>query len=213
MTNINRNNTYGGNRMDKNQENPDIQNDELEEQEEKATVEEITNSGAKETEQKNDNQEDIKDPLTEKQNEIDALKDKYLRLMAEFDNYKKRTQKEKESIYSDSKVDVLKQILPVLDNLERAYDSAKASSNESNEADSALTKGIEMVMKQFKDMLTALGVEYIECVGVDFNPSLHNAVMHDENDSDEKNKIIEEFQKGYKIGDKVIRHSMVKVLN
>jgi molecular chaperone GrpE len=196
--------------MDKDQENLEIQDENLENQKEKQKEE----TTVEETVEEKGNNTDNKDPLEEKQNEIDALQDKHLRLMAEFDNYKKRTQKEKEGIYSDSKVDVLQKILPILDNLERAYDSAKSVSDEtSNEADSSIIKGIEMVNKQFKDALTSLGVEYIECVDVDFNPSLHNAVMHEEDDTDEKNKVIEEFQKGYKIGDKVIRHSMVKVLN
>lgn len=138
----------------------------------------------------------------------DQYKDKYVRSVAEFDNYRKRTQREKEALYTDVKTDVVKEMLPVLDNLERAYDSIKEN------ADESVLKGIDMVIKQFSDTFKSLNVEKIEALNTEFDPTLHNAVMHVEDDSVEGSGIIvEELQKGYKIGDKVIRPSMVKVAN
>lgn len=138
----------------------------------------------------------------------DQYKDKYVRSVAEFDNYRKRTQREKEALYTDVKTDVVKEMLPVLDNLERAYDSIKAT------ADESVLKGIDMVIKQFSETFKSLNVEKIEALHAEFDPNLHNAVMHVEDESVEgTNIIVEELQKGYKIGDKVIRPSMVKVAN
>ena len=137
-------------------------------------------------------------------NEIDALKERMLRLNAEYENFRKRTAKEKEGIYTDACEDVLKNMLPVLDNLERAL-SVGGSVDD-------LKKGIEMTVRQFQDGLTKVQVEEIPGEG-DFNPNLHNAVMHIEDEELGKNQITEVFQKGYKRGDKVLRHSMVKVAN
>lgn len=137
-------------------------------------------------------------------NEIDTLKDRFSRTVAEYDNFRKRTAREKEKIYTDVCEDVLKEVLPVLDNLERAI------SVEGNTED--LKKGVEMTMKQFKNALKKLNVEEIPTDG-QFDPHLHNAVMHVEDDNYGKNSIVEVFQKGYKKGDKVIRYSMVKVAN
>ena len=131
--------------------------------------------------------------------------DKYLRLMAEFDNYKKRSAKERENIYTDVRVDTVSRFLPVYDNLERAL---KAET-----ADEAYKKGVEMTFNQLLDVFKKLGVEEIESVGKPFNPNLHNAVMHVEDEALGENEIVEEFQKGFKVGDKVIRFSMVKVAN
>ncbi|WP_432432665.1 nucleotide exchange factor GrpE [Clostridium swellfunianum] len=137
------------------------------------------------------------------ENEADAYKDKLLRLNAEYDNYRKRTAKEKEGIYTDACEDVLKHMLPVLDNLERA-----AVVNGSAED---IKKGIEMTIRQFKDSLEKLLVEEIPTEG--FDPNLHNAVMHVEDPNFGEKAVVEVFQKGYKRGDKVLRHSMVKVAN
>jgi len=131
--------------------------------------------------------------------------DKYLRLMAEFDNYKKRSVKERENIYTDVRVDTVTKFLPVYDNLERAL---KAET-----ADEAYKKGVEMTFNQLLDVFKKLGVEEIETVGTTFDPNLHNAVMHVEDEEKDENEIVEEFQKGFKIGDKIIRFSMVKVAN
>jgi len=137
-------------------------------------------------------------------NETEALKERMLRLNAEYENFRKRTAKEKEGIYTEACADVLKNLLPVLDNLERAL-SVGGSVDD-------LKKGIEMTVRQFQDGLTKVQVEEIPQEG-DFDPNLHNAVMHIEDEELGQNQIAEVFQKGYKRGDKVLRHSMVKVAN
>ena len=131
--------------------------------------------------------------------------DKYLRLMAEFDNYKKRSAKERENIYTDVRVDTVSKFLPVYDNLERAL---KAET-----ADEAYKKGVELTFNQLRDVFKKLGVEEIESIGKAFDPNLHNAVMHVEDEELEQNVVAETFQKGYKMGEKVLRYAMVKVAN
>ena len=138
------------------------------------------------------------------QEELDTTKDRLLRLTAEYDNYRKRTIKEKEGIYSDAYVDVLKEIIPILDNLERAI-AADGSVED-------LKKGIEMTIKGCQDSFAKLGIEEIDASG-QFDPNVHNAVMHIEDENLEKNVIAEVFQKGYKKDEKIIRHTMVKVAN
>ena len=138
------------------------------------------------------------------QEELDNTKDRLLRLTAEYDNYRKRTIKEKEGIYSDAYVDVLKEIVPILDNLERAITA------DGNIED--LKKGIEMTIKGCQDSFAKLGVEEIDTSG-EFDPNVHNAVMHIEDENLGKNVIAEVFQKGYKKDEKIIRHTMVKVAN
>ena len=149
---------------------------------------------------------DFKKNLEESQKQLEAMKDSYQRLAAEFENYKKRTQKEKEAIYVDSVADTIKVILPVIDNFERAL------STETDNAQS-IKDGMEMIYRQLKDAIKKHGVEEIVSVGEQFDPTLHNAVMHSQDDEKEENVVVEEFQKGYKIKDRVIRHSMVKVVN
>ncbi|OOM75068.1 protein GrpE [Clostridium puniceum] len=138
------------------------------------------------------------------QEELDIAKDRLLRLTAEYDNYRKRTIKEKEGIYSDAYVDVLKEIIPIIDNLERAV-VADGSIED-------LKKGIEMTIKGCQDSFAKLGVEEIDTSG-EFDPNVHNAVMHIEDENLGKNVIAEVFQKGYKKDEKIIRHTMVKVAN
>lgn len=137
-------------------------------------------------------------------NENDALKDRLARTVAEYDNFRKRTAKEKEGIYTDACEDVLKEMLPVLDNLERAI-SVDGTVDD-------LKKGVEMTIKQFKNALEKLNVEEIQADG-EFDPHVHNAVMHIDDEQYGANQVAEVFQKGYKRGDKVLRHSMVKVAN
>ena len=137
--------------------------------------------------------------------EMALLNDKYLRICAEYDNYRKRTQKEKDNLYGDIRANVVTSFLPVYDNLVRAL----AAETE----DEAYRKGVEMIMNQFNATLEKLGVTEIKAVGEKFDPALHNAVMHVEDENKGENEIVEEFQKGFKIGDKVIRFSMVKVAN
>ncbi len=133
------------------------------------------------------------------------VNDKYMRTLAEYDNYRKRTVKEKESIYPEAKATVAEKFLAVADNLDRALSAAV-------EKDS-FYEGVEMVKKQLDEVFKALGVEEIKSVGESFDPAFHNAVMHIEDENAGENIIVEEFQKGYRIGDRVIRHSMVKVAN
>ena len=134
-----------------------------------------------------------------------AAEDKYLRLAAEYDNYRKRTAKEKEQSWTEAKAQTVAAFLPVYDNLERALKQATT--------DEAYAKGVEMTMKGLQDALTKLGVEMIPAQGETFDPNLHNAVMHVDDDSVEDNTIVEVFQQGFKCGEKVIRFAMVKVAN
>ena len=137
----------------------------------------------------------------------DELYDKHLRLMAEYDNFKKRTQKEKEELFDYATADTIEKLLPVIDNLERALDSVK------EEEKSTFSEGVEMVYKQILEIFEKLHVCKIEAIGKEFDPNLHNAVMHIEDENTEANIIVEEFMKGYKHKEKVIRYSMVKVAN
>lgn len=136
---------------------------------------------------------------------IAAEKDKYLRLLAEYDNFRRRTVKEKEQIYADVRGETLKKFFPVFDSLTRALTQTAE--------DDPSRKGLEMIMSQFESALKALNVEIIEAVGQPFDANLHNAVMHVEDESVGENIIVEEFEKGFKIGDKVLRYSVVKVAN
>lgn len=137
--------------------------------------------------------------------ELDAEKDKYLRLAAEYDNYRRRSQKERESIYADVKADTIIQLLPVYDNLLRAL--ATGSSDE------AFFKGIQMTMNQLEEIFAKLGVKAIESVGQEFDPEKHTAVSHVDDESKGENIIVEEFQKGFMLGEKVIRFAVVVVAN
>ena len=134
-----------------------------------------------------------------------AQSDAYLRLLAEYDNYRKRSQREKDSLYADIKADTLLKFLPVYDNLVRALKQPTE--------DEAYRKGIEMIMTQFNTTMEKLGVEKIESLGRTFDPALHNAVMHVDDETKGENEIVEVFQEGFRLGDKVIRFAMVKVAN
>lgn len=137
---------------------------------------------------------------------VSDASDKYLRLAAEYDNYRKRTTKEKEGIYQDAKADTIKEFLAVYDNLERA---SAAGGGE----DSPHKKGLDMIFQQYKEILAKLGVEEIEAQGQPFDPEWMNAVMHVENDSFGENTVAQVFQAGFRMGDKVIRHAIVQVAN
>ena len=154
-------------------------------------------------------QEETPDPLLA---ELEALKDslakkeeQYLRLAAEYDNYRKRTQKEKTDAYQSAKADAVLAFLPVYDNLERAL--------KQETADAAYKKGVEMTMTGLKDVLAKLGVEEIPAQGEPFDPNVHNAVMHVEDESVCAGIVVEVFQAGFRAGEKVIRAAMVKVAN
>ena len=141
-------------------------------------------------------------PFEEKYN---AEHDAHLRLAAEYDNFRKRTIKEKEASYGNGKADAVAKMLPVYDNLERAL--------KQETTDSAYKKGVEMTMAELIKIFTSLGVEIFGEVGEPFDPNLHNAVMHIENEELDENSISAVFQKGFKIGDKVVRFAMVQVAN
>ncbi len=136
---------------------------------------------------------------------IREQEDKYLRLLAEYDNYRKRSQKEKENAWTSAKADTAKEFLPVYDNLERAL--------KQETADEAYAKGVQMIMTQLKNVLEKLGIEEIPAQGETFDPNVHNAVMHIDDEELGENVVAEVFQAGFRIGDKVIRHAMVKVAN
>ena len=144
--------------------------------------------------------------LTELQAKLDALNDKHLRMAAEYDNFRKRSQREREAAHAEAVAYAVKALLPTYDNLERAL---KAET-----ADAEYKKGVEMTMTQLVDSLKSIGVEKIAAEpGTAFDPNLHNAVMHVENEELGENVIADVFQQGFQIGDKVIRHAMVQVAN
>lgn len=144
--------------------------------------------------------------LEQLRKDLTEAKEQYLRLAAEYDNFRKRTAKEKESLYSDAKAASFSAMLPVLDNLERAF-AAEVSGVED------LKKGVEMTRDQLQSTFKSAGVEAFGEVGDAFDPNLHNAVMHGEEESLGTNVVAEVFQKGYKMGDRILRHAMVKVVN
>ena len=179
------------------------------------TEEEKKETTVEETEQENVEKEEdpISAELAQLQNKADALeaelqkqKDILLRTMAEYDNYRKRTEREKAAIYNDAKSDTVEKILPIADNLERALEQKECSVED-------LRKGVEMIWKQFVDAMEKLGIESMGEVGEPFNPDKHNAVSHIDSEELDENTVAAVFQKGYKIGDKVIRHAMVQVAN
>lgn len=137
--------------------------------------------------------------------ELEGQKEQMLRLAAEYDNYRKRTAKEKEGIYNNAKADTVTAMLPVYDNLERAVGSLTE--------DDPHRQGMEMILKQYKEGLAKLGVSEMECLGAAFDPEKMNAVMHVEDETSGENTVVEVFQKGFMLGEKVLRFAMVKVAN
>lgn len=172
------------------------------EAEKKVAKEEKNEKKAKKQDKKS---ESIKKEIDEQKAQFDELNDKYLRMMAEYENFRRRAQKERESAYSDAYADAVKEILPIIDNLERA------ASYKDNDK---VSEGVTMTLNQFKATLEKLGVSEIEAApGLKFDPNFHNAVMHAEDENFGENEITEVFQKGYIKGDRVIRYTMVKVAN
>ena len=141
-------------------------------------------------------------PWEEKYN---AEHDAYLRLAADYDNFRKRTVKEKDALYGSGKADAVEKLLPVYDNLERALNQPTQ--------DEAYKKGVEMTMNQLVSIFTGLGVEIFGAVGETFDPNIHNAVMHTEDENAAENTITQVFQKGFKMGDKIVRFALVQVAN
>ena len=164
-------------------------------------VEEVTEETVEETVEEVPAEPEV-NPFEEKYN---VEHDAHLRLAAEYDNFRKRTIKEKEASYGNGKADAVAKMLPVYDNLERALNQETT--------DAAFKKGVEMTMAELVKIFTSLGVEIFGNVGDQFDPNLHNAVMHIENEELEENSISAVFQKGFKIGDKVVRFAMVQVAN
>ena len=144
-------------------------------------------------------------PEVDWQKKYEESHDAHLRLAAEYDNFRKRTLKEKEASYGNGKADAVAKLLPVYDNLDRAL--------KQETADAAFKKGVEMTMTELVKILTSLGVEIFGEAGEAFDPNLHNAVMHIDDDSFGENTICQVFQKGFKIGDKVVRFALVQVAN
>ena len=138
--------------------------------------------------------------------QLESVKDQFVRLTAEYDNYRKRTAKEKDSLYQDAKADTIREFLAVYDNLERAV------STEGDE-DSPHKKGLEMIFHQYQEILKKLGVTEIEAQGAPFDPEKHNAVMHIDDENFGENVVSQVFQAGFMLGDKVIRHAIVQVAN
>ena len=147
----------------------------------------------------------LRSELEDLKGELAGEKDKYLRLLAEYDNYRKRSARERDNIYADVKADTLTKLLPVYDNLERALRNPTA--------DEAYRKGVEMTLNQFLEALKSLGVTPIDALGQTFDLTMHNAVMHMEDPEKGEQEIVQEFQKGFKMGERVIRFSMVQVAN
>ena len=178
----------------------------MEEKKKNETEAEEIKAEAEVKEEKESKKEDKKSVKAEK--EIKALKDelaeandKYLRLAAEYDNYRKRTAKEKSDAYNDAYIDAVKAILPLADSLDKAIQFTPDD------------EGIKAITKQLKDIFTKIGVSEIESDGKEFDPNLHNAIMHEENEELGENVVTQTFEKGYKLGEKIIRHAMVKVAN
>ena len=145
---------------------------------------------------------ELKEKLEKTEKDLAAANDKYLRMIAEYDNYRKRSQKEKEHTYAEAYGDALTAILPVIDNLERALAYSEGET---------LTEGVKMTLKQFEDTMERLGVKSFGARGEEFNPEFHNAVMQTEDPELGENKIADVLQKGYSKGDKILRYAMGKV--
>ncbi|MBQ1689397.1 MAG: nucleotide exchange factor GrpE [Lachnospiraceae bacterium] len=177
------------------------------------TEETVENAEAMETDQEETKADETsetekmpeKDPRDVK---LEELNDRLIRNMAEFDNFRKRSEKEKNQMFEVGAKSIVEKILPVVDNFERGLGAVTEE-----EKESAFVQGIEQIYKQFINALEEVGVKPIEAVGQEFNPDYHNAVMHGEDENYGENVISDEFQKGYMYKDSVVRHSMVKVMN
>lgn len=185
---------------------------------EEMAEEETEEKEAEETEAKTEESEEDKksekklfgkkNKKDKKDEKIEELTDRLTRQMAEFDNFRKRTEKEKSQMYEIGAKDIIEKILPVVDNFERGLAAVAEDDKED-----PFVQGMDKIYKQLMTTLDGIGVKPIEAVGQEFNPDFHNAVMHEENEEAGENTITEEFQKGYMYRDSVVRHSMVKVAN
>ena len=181
---------------------------EAEAEETEETSEEAGSEEAKEDAEKNTGKKLFGKKKDKKDEKIEELTDKLTRQMAEFDNFRKRTEKEKSQMYEVGAKDIIEKILPVVDNFERGLDAVKEE-----EKEDPFVQGMEKVYKHLVTTLEGIEVKPIEAVGQPFDPNFHNAVMHVEDENLGENIVAEEFQKGYTYRDSVVRHSMVKVAN
>jgi len=173
------------------EENPDIKDNDIEVSSNEEKI--------------NENEEFENEKVKKLESDLKSEKDNYLRLLAEYDNYRKRTSKEKLESYGDATAKTILEILPIIDNFERAIEVPCSDEN--------YQKGIEMIFSQLMDIIKKIGVQEIEALNKPFDPNLHNAIKQVENEEFESNVICDVFQKGYKLGDRVIRHAMVSVNN
>ena len=191
----------------------DDENDVLEFPEDTDEIEELD---PEEVFEEVDAEEKADDKASDDAAKIRELEDRYVRLFAEYDNFRKRTTKEKEDLYASAVVEVTKQWLSVLDNIDRAIDAAKAQQGDGvdEKAEDKMLQGLELIKKQAQDVLAKIDVTEIECGrGTKFDPNLHEAVMHTEDDSLGENEIAQVFQKGFILKDRVVRHAVVQVAN
>lgn len=172
--------------------------------EEAVTTEESNKKDKKKSKKSDAEIAELKEIVLAKEKEIAELNDKYLRLYAEYDNFRRRSAKEKEATYFDAKSDTVKNILPILDNMERACAFTEADK---------ILEGMNLILKSFNENFAKMDVKEIEALGKTFDPSVHYAVMHVDDESFGESEVVEVLQKGYICGDKVIRYAMVKVAN
>lgn len=194
--------------MDKPEEKEKEENKE-EPSEKEAPKEEKKDEKTKETSEspkKSSKKSKKDDELSKVKNDLNALNDRYLRTLAEYENYRKRTSKELDARVATAKIDVIQELLPVIDNFERAAFNSGADFE-------TYKKGVEMIEKQFSDIIKKLGVESYGEKGDEFDPNIHSAVMHEDSEYYKENEITEVFMKGYKLGDRIIRPATVKVAN
>ncbi len=193
--------------LDKDLNKDTVENTEEIQNEAANTSDEVSESEktAGETEEKTE-EETLEEKLIKAEEQVKEAQDKWLRQLAEFENFRKRTNQEKQGMYNNGVRDTIEKFLPVVDNFERAVAATE-------DKESSTYKGIEMILKQMLEVMTSVGVEEIPAEGEPFDPNVHAAVMHIEDESCDENVVVEVFQKGYRHGEKVIRPAMVKVAN
>lgn len=193
--------------LDKDLNKDTVENTEEIQNEAANTADEVSESEktAGETEEKTE-EETLEEKLIKAEEQVKEAQDKWLRQLAEFENFRKRTNQEKQGMYNNGVRDTIEKFLPVVDNFERAVAATE-------DKESSTYKGIEMILKQMLEVMTSVGVEEIPAEGEPFDPNVHAAVMHIEDESCDENVVVEVFQKGYRHGEKVIRPAMVKVAN
>lgn len=189
---------------------PEAEAKETESKEAEATAAEENTAGAEEASEEEAGEKKALDEISETEeklrHQVADLNDRYMRLYAEYDNYRKRTAEEKKKIYGNATADAYSDLFPILDNFERAFENEDTTPED-------FRKGVEMIYKQVQDIFDKAGLETFGEPGETFDPNIHNAVMHIDDPEKGENEIVNVFQKGYKLGDRVIRHAMVQVAN